>query len=78
PSAISLTSSTVSSASCQQNPTGSLTLDLTGGAPSYQVIWSNGSTGSSITNVPSGIYTATVTDQNSCVIQFTLSVDTLG
>jgi gliding motility-associated-like protein len=78
PSDIALTSASVVAASCQQNATGVINLTLTGGTPNYQAIWSNGFTGLSNSNFPAGVYTATITDQNNCEKQFTLTVDTLG
>ncbi|MFA6923151.1 MAG: hypothetical protein WC223_02760, partial [Bacteroidales bacterium] len=39
---------------------------LSGGTPPYSYIWNTGATTSCIFNVPSGIYTVTITD-NSCI-----------
>ena len=78
PSGIALTSGTLIGASCQQNATGSINLSLIGGTPAYQVNWSNGFSGLSNSNFPSGVYTATVTDQNNCKKQFVFTVDTLS
>lgn len=66
-----------SSSTCQQNPTGAITISVTGGTPSYNTLWSNGVTGLSNSNIPSGVYTATVTDANLCLKTYTFSVDTL-
>ena len=78
PIGIALTSGTLIGASCQQNATGSINLSLIGGTPAYQVNWSNGFSGLSNSNFPSGVYTATVTDQNNCKKQFVFTVDTLS
>lgn len=79
PSSITLSSTSSSIvSSCQQNPTGSVSLSLTGGTPSYQANWSNGVTGLINSNIPAGVYTATVTDQNNCFKLFTFTIDTLG
>jgi len=50
-----------------ENNNGSITLTITGGLPPYQVEWSNGSTGSSITNLPAGIYSFIITDSENCI-----------
>jgi len=48
------------------NTNGSISASVTGGTPLYQYNWSNGGTGSSISNLPVGQYTLTVKDQNNC------------
>ncbi|MEO1257722.1 MAG: PQQ-dependent sugar dehydrogenase [Bacteroidota bacterium] len=52
--------------SCAGNSNGLISLDINGGTPVYQINWSNGDTGPFILNLSAGIYTATVTDANSC------------
>ena len=46
---------------------GNACVTTTSGVPPYSYQWSNGSIDSCISNVPSGVYTVTVTD-NSCVL----------
>src|SRR6202008_1467491 len=46
--------------------TGSATITATGGTPSYSYDWSNGATTSAVSGLMAGVYTATVTDANSC------------
>ena len=46
---------------------GNVYVKVTGGTPPYSYQWSNGSTDSCITGVPTGVYIVTVTD-NSCVL----------
>lgn len=41
---------------------------VTGGAPPYTYLWSNGATGSVNPNLGPGTYSVTVTDQNGCTI----------
>lgn len=53
---------TGSSSSCANTAT----VTAAGGTGSYTYLWSNGSTASSITSVPSGTYSVTVTDANEC------------
>lgn len=50
-------------ASCG-NANGSASVSVNGGTGSYTYLWSNGSTNASISNVPSGSYTVTVTGNN--------------
>lgn len=44
----------------------SLTATAQGGTPGYGYAWSNGQTGPTISNLPAGTYTVTVTDANEC------------
>jgi ELWxxDGT repeat protein len=52
-----------SSSSCANTAT----VTAGGGTPGYTYLWSNGATTATITSVPSGIYSVTVTDANGCV-----------
>lgn len=51
---------------CHAGSDGSATIQVTGGIPQYQYVWSNGSTGSHIANLTAGTYGITVTDANDC------------
>jgi gliding motility-associated-like protein len=62
---MSLTPSTVN-AQCDNPSTGAASVTVNGGNPPYSYQWSNGATGSSITNITPGIYTVTVTDASNC------------
>lgn len=48
--------------------TGSITSITTGGTSPYVYSWSNGATGSSITNLTQGNYSVTITDINNCTV----------
>lgn len=52
--------------SCNGNCNGSITLNPTGGTPGYTVLWSNGSTSTTLNNLCAGTYVATITDANGC------------
>lgn len=46
---------------------GTLSVAMHGGTPPYSYAWSTGDTGTSIQNVPDGMYSITVTDDVGCV-----------
>ncbi len=48
------------------NPVAQLTASATGGAPGYSFAWSTGGNTATISGLPAGTYTVTVTDTNSC------------
>ncbi len=60
--------------SCDNTPTGAITLDITGGTPTYSVLWSNATSGITATNLAVGLITATVTDNNGCVANYSGTV----
>lgn len=55
----------VSNASCGSD-NGAALVSVSGGTWPYTFIWSNGSSDSTIEDMPTGIYTITVTDANAC------------
>ncbi len=52
---------------CGGQSNGSITLQPTGGNAPYQISWSTGDTGQNLTEIPAGIYTATLTDNLGCI-----------
>ncbi len=54
---------------------GSIALNPVGGRPPYTYLWSNGETTSSISDLCSGSYTVTITDQSNCSKTISLSLD---
>lgn len=52
-------------ANCSNN-SGSIILNVTGGTPPYNYLWSNGQLTSQVTGLSSGNYGVTVTDNNGC------------
>ncbi|MDT0684936.1 LamG-like jellyroll fold domain-containing protein [Autumnicola psychrophila] len=46
--------------------TGSATVQVTGGTPTYNFEWSNGHVGQTASNLLAGTYSVTVTDKNGC------------
>ena|GEM_PF-2113998 len=62
--------------SCFGLSDGSATVNVTGGTGPFTYTWSpNVSSGTDATNIAGGQYTVTVTDQNGCEDQVTLTVD---
>ena len=57
---------TVQNADCFGNNSGSVTTQISGGVGSYDFNWSNGATTSNLSQLSSGTYTLTITDDNFC------------
>lgn len=57
---------TVQNADCFGNNSGSITTQISGGVGSYDFVWSNGATTSNLSQLSSGTYTLTITDDNFC------------
>jgi hypothetical protein len=53
-------------ASCHLAQDGQIDLAITGGVPPYTVLWSHGATGTSVSQLGAGWYTATLTDWHGC------------
>lgn len=53
---------------CFGDMTGAIDLTITGGVMPYVVEWSNGAMSEDISGLASGMYTATVTDANGCMM----------
>lgn len=64
PSPIYLTANTAN-ASCTVSD-GAASVTVSGGTGTYTYLWQGGQTNDTITAIPSGIYTVTVTDSNGC------------
>ena len=59
---------------CSGDSTGSITVTPIDGTTTYTYTWSNGGTSNTITNVPVGSYTVTVTDASGCSRTLTYNV----
>ncbi len=66
PPLLTVTSTVNANVSCNGLSDGSGTVNTTGGTPPYVYTWSNGGSTPSITNLPVGNYSITVTDNNGC------------
>ncbi len=65
PSAL-VTSTAVTNIACNGGSNGVAAITASGGTAGYTYLWSNGATTSAATGLLAGVYTATVTDANSC------------
>jgi gliding motility-associated-like protein len=65
------------SATCGMS-NGSASVSVSGGVSPYTYAWSNGGTTSSISGIPSGSYTVTVTDNNLCTKTTSANVSNTG
>lgn len=59
---------------CNGGSTGSATATLIGGTGPFQYVWSNNDTTATISNLPAGTYSVTVTDSNNCVGNATVQI----
>jgi gliding motility-associated-like protein len=55
--------------SCNGECDGAGQVTITGGIPAYTILWSNGASTDSITNLCAGTYTVTVSDNGGCIIE---------
>ncbi len=60
---------------CFGQKTGSIDVNLTGGAAPYSFLWNNGETNSTLENIKGGNYFLTITDKNNCVLLDTTSLN---
>ena len=66
---------TVTNASCNGTSTGSITINtVSGGTGPYTYSWSNGATTQSISGIPAGNYTLTITDNKNCTNIFNYTI----
>jgi gliding motility-associated-like protein len=77
PASLTVTN-TFSNSTCSNSNDGSATVTVSGGTPTYNILWNGPATFTSnsatITNIPIGTYTATVVDSRSCASTSTLQI----
>jgi hypothetical protein len=56
----------INTTNCTNGNNGSASVVIYDGEPPFSYLWSNGSTGSSISNLSSGLYDVTITDASGC------------
>ena len=59
---------------CSEDEMASIDIEVTGGTQPYNIVWSNGQTGTTIPNLAQGSYSATVTDANNCSTEVSYEV----
>ncbi len=67
PGALSSSIAVTLQVDCYGNHSGAIALSPAGGTPPYAYLWSNGATSQNLSNLPSGIYSTTITDANGCI-----------
>ena len=76
-----LVSASLSSVSCEGGNDGSIGLSVSGGTPflnnSYSYLWSNMQTTKDIANLPTGLYSVTILDQNNCSLDTSFTLNSL-
>jgi|GEM_PF-3847602 len=63
---------------CTGNNDGRITINVTGGTPPYTYSWNNGSTDNTVSFLPAGTYTVTVTDFNNCENSQSFTLDNIS
>ena len=63
---------------CSFKANGGVSISVTGGTPNYSVLWNTGATGQILSNVVSGVYTATITDGNNCTLTISEVIPSLA
>ena len=66
PATLVLTNAGTTNVSCYGQNDGSATVSVSGGVAPYTYVWSNGQSGTTISNLLKGTYVVTVTDANNC------------
>ncbi|MCB0657911.1 MAG: HYR domain-containing protein [Saprospiraceae bacterium] len=61
--------SSLQDVSCFGLADGSASVEVNGGTPPYQYLWSNGTTAGQLSQVPSGLYSVTISDANGQIVQ---------
>ncbi len=54
---------------------GAVSATASGGTPPYSMLWSTGQQTAQLGNLPAGLYTATVTDANSCTTDISINLE---
>ena len=66
PDSITVTADSITNVDCHSNSTGEIFIDVQGGTPGYDFVWSGLGTDSNVVSLPAGTYDVKVSDNNSC------------
>ncbi|MBP6397954.1 MAG: hypothetical protein KA340_08740, partial [Saprospiraceae bacterium] len=73
--AIQVESAFITNVSCFGGNNGIIELTASGGTGSLDIVWSNGQSGGTISNLTSGNYAASITDNNNCQLEVDFNVN---
>lgn len=59
---------------CKGESSGAIYLDILGGSGNYDISWSNGATTADLSDLPAGVYSATISDSNACSTSITVVI----
>lgn len=74
PPPFSFLSSAQTNIQCNGDSSGQISVSAGGGVPPYSFLWSNNSASSQLANLPSQVYSVTITDANGCAIDTSFSI----
>ncbi|GAB4451361.1 MAG: hypothetical protein OHK0036_11720 [Bacteroidia bacterium] len=74
PNSPTITASQVNSVSCYGGSNGSATVNISGGTPAFNYLWSNGNTTSNPTGLSAGVYTVNIIDGSNCQATATVQI----
>lgn len=75
PTPVAISINTIVNVSCFNGSNGSITVNASGGTPSYTYSWSPSGTGPTITNLPVGAYTVIASDSHFCTSIISMNVN---
>ncbi|MFN5182484.1 MAG: T9SS type A sorting domain-containing protein [Bacteroidota bacterium] len=70
----SVTSTSQNNVTCNGGSNGSIALNISGGSPPINILWSNGATTPTVSNLTAGVYDVVVTDASGCVVNASYNI----
>ncbi|MFN5460999.1 MAG: T9SS type A sorting domain-containing protein, partial [Bacteroidota bacterium] len=70
----SVTSTSQNNVTCNGGNNGSLALNINGGSLPINILWSNGATSPTVSNLKAGVYDVVLTDASGCVVNASYNV----
>lgn len=78
PAPINIVTAQLRNATCQAFSGGAIDIEVTGGTPNYDYLWSNGRRSEDVINLSAGEYSVIVTDANDCFEEKTFTIELLN